>query len=47
MLKIVDSAGSETCTGGDITYENGILEVGPARGWFSLGEEKAWRLPVL
>ena len=32
---------------GDIWYGNGVLEVGPDRGWFNRGEEAAWRLPVL
>ena len=32
---------------GDISYGNGLLEVGPDRGWFNLGEQAAWSLPVL
>ena len=32
---------------GDIWYINGVLEVGPDRGWFSRGTDAAWRLPVL
>ena len=32
---------------GDVSYRNGLLDVGPDRGWFSLGEKAAWRLPVL
>ena len=32
---------------GDVSYRNGVLEVGPDRGWFNQGEEAAWRLPVL
>ena len=32
---------------GEILYRNGVLVVGPDRGWFNRGEEAAWRLPVL
>ena len=32
---------------GNISYGNGLLTVGPDRGWFNRGEEAAWRLPVL
>ena len=32
---------------GDVSYRDGVLEVGPDRGWFRRGEAAAWKLPVL
>ena len=32
---------------GDISYDGGVLHVGPDRGWFCRGSDAAWRLPVL
>ena len=32
---------------GDISYSNGVLSVGPDKGWFRPGEEASWKIPVL
>ena len=32
---------------GNVSYRNGVLEVGPDEGWFRRGEAAAWKLPVL
>lgn len=47
VLKMIGSRGLGDRYRGDVSYENGLLEVGPDRGWFERGEVAAWRLPVL
>ncbi len=47
VLKILGQFGLGDRYSGDIQYGNGVLEVGPDRGWFRRGREAAWRLPVL
>ena len=32
---------------GDISHGNGVLTVGPDRGWFRRGQAASWRMPIL
>ena len=47
VLKILGQFGLGDRYSGDIQYANGVLEVGPDRGWFRRGGEAARRLPIL
>ena len=47
VLKILGQCGLGDRYDGDIQYNNGVLEVGPDKGWFKMGKEASWRLPVL
>ena len=47
VLKILGQCGLGDRYDGDIQYNNGVLEVGPDKGWFKRGKEASWRLPVL
>ena len=46
LLKLLGSISLGDRYGGEITYDNGILMIGPDRGWFNRGEAGAKRFRV-
>ena len=47
VVKILGQFGLGDRYQGDISYSNGVLTVGPDRGWFKRGREASWQVPVL
>ena len=46
ILKLLGSISLGDRYGGEITYENGVLVIGPDEGWFRRGDAAAGRFPV-
>ena len=47
VLKMLGQFGLGDRYQGDVSYRNGVLTVGPDRGWFKGAQEASWQVPVL